>query len=169
MPFPWEKGATSLTTSLKQDFAKGMDDGLNNTEFLFAGLICAYASISTKDILLGLQSSGELVCVELNVCIAANAKPWEVKFDMNKTRTGAVQERYVYAALPCCELKIKKPETILASKSKLFCLNAVGALPFKSGYIDQPVCGLCFLRVLPQPIGCMLGTGQKAPFNMVMH
>ena len=28
---------------------------------------------------------------------------------------------------------------------------------------------LCFLRVLPQPIGCMLGTGQKAPFNMVMH
>ena len=169
MPFPWEKGATSsvLPTTTPQ-FAKGMDDQ-NNTEFLFAGVICAYFSISTKDILLGLQSGGEFLCFELHACISANSKPYEVEFDTTKKSAGLNSEQYLHASLPCCEFKVKKPQTIIASKTKFFCLNAVAALPFKPGYIDQPVCGLCFLRVLPQPIGCMLGTGQKAPFNMVMH
>ena len=157
-----------LSSMKTPDFAKGMD-GANNTEFLFAGLVCAYASISTKDILIGLQSGGEFLCIELHACIAGNAKAYEMKFDANKANIGLNSERYLLASLPCCELQIKKPQTIIASKTKLFCLDAVASLPFKPGYIDSPVCGLSFLRVLPQPIGCMLGTGQKAPFNMTMH
>ena len=127
-----------LSSMKTPDFAKGMD-GANNTEFLFAGLVCAYASISTKDILIGLQSGGEFLCIELHACIAGNAKAYEMKFDANKANIGLNSERYLLASLPCCELQIKKPQTIIASKTKLLPLFQDAVEVLRKYFEDKPM------------------------------
>ena len=96
---------------------------------------------------MGLQSKGEFLCLEGGCCIAANAKQWDTKLDT--TQHG---NQYCLCSLPFIEMKVKKPETIIAVKSKLFCLNEVASLPFRAGYVDKPVCGICFLRAPHLPI-----------------
>ena len=114
MGFPWEK---SNTQKAKETVTKSLT---NSSEFLFCGYFCGYTSLVTKDLYMGLQSGGEFLCVEGSVCIAMDGKPWPMKLDLNQQR-GPLSSapQYCLASLPCCEFKIKKPETLIAWRSKI--------------------------------------------------
>jgi hypothetical protein len=119
-------------------------------EFMFAACICAYASLHSKDHLMGLKADVEFLCCDLQLCAATNHPPYEAVVGENMKG-----HRY-HVGTPCCQVGIKQPEVFLAAKKKLFCLNIVASLPFDPKFVNSPVCGVCFLRLLPGPVGCML-------------
>ena len=119
-------------------------------EYMFAACICAYASLHSKDHLMGLKADIELLCLDLQVCLAMNHPAYEAAAGQD------LKGHAYHVGMPCCQLGIKKPEVFLAAKKKLFCLNVVASLPFDPKFVNQPVCGVCFLRLIPGPAGCML-------------
>mmetsp|Transcript_74473 Transcript_74473/g.212354 ORF Transcript_74473/g.212354 Transcript_74473/m.212354 type:complete len:101 (-) Transcript_74473:61-363(-) len=56
--------------------------------------------------------------------------------------------------LPCCNLGLKVPTTLIQGSAKFLCFRGVTALPFnKSKYVDGPVCACCCLQCMPNA-GC---------------
>ena len=128
---------------------------------VMSGIYCAQVAC-TDDILVGLDSAGECLCVEQTACLALN-------FGDVKKPVGMIPQDGFFCKLGlfCCTYGCKKPTVCCAGSGKACCVVEQAAFPIAEPYITTPVCAVCFLACLPS-VGCMIEPpnalqGAKAP------
>jgi hypothetical protein len=120
---------------------------------------------------LGIAGEDEFACFHSRYCLVKDRDPLDVALacplDTSPGGTIVKLSLYVY------EGALKMPETLCRNKHACLCFRDATAFPFKDP-VEVPVCAVCCVRVLPQPIGLLApptsGKGWPArPMSEVMQ
>ena len=115
-------------------------------EMVFSACICAYCGCNFKDILIGLEAEGELLCINQTCCLAAN---------LEAKKVGMIPEEgyFIKCGLPCCTCGLKKPEVLVLAKRQCLFVKDAASFPFKEGYVPGPICAVYGFQCVPN-VGC---------------
>mmetsp|Transcript_11959 Transcript_11959/g.23271 ORF Transcript_11959/g.23271 Transcript_11959/m.23271 type:complete len:144 (-) Transcript_11959:703-1134(-) len=137
-------------------------------EYLFMGTCCCYNAVTIKNVLLGCVNEDEVLCCFFSSCLALNTSAYSTGCGCNEG------PYFIKAGIPCCSCGLKVPKVCCKGEAKCCCFRNACAFPFQSP-VPEPVCAICFCRLLPGKVGFMkspplgIGAGLGAPPSSEME
>lgn len=116
-------------------------------EMMFNGCICNYTSLNMDDILMGCSQEDEFLCCVRKACLSGNKEAYPVGMVKD-------EESICTISLPCCQTGLRVPRVLVLGEGRCLCCKGAAAFPF-AGPVPEPVCAICFFRILPGPAGFM--------------
>lgn len=127
------------------------------------GCICCYDACDFEDFVCCCAGSWDFLCLRHAACCAIGYDSLGCGIVTNESRDECCK-----LGCLCCECGIIQPSSCCSMASQCWCLQSVASLPFHPDYINEVVCGFCYVQCLPQ-FGCCVAPPVAPAFTILKN
>ena len=127
------------------------------------GTICCYTACDYEDFVCGCAGTCDCICIRQAVCCAIGYDSLGCGIVTNESRDECCK-----IGMLCCECGMIQPSTCCSYASQWWCCQSVASLPFHPDYVNDVVCGMCFLQCYPHR-GCCVAPPVAKAFTILKH
>jgi hypothetical protein len=113
-----------------------------------SGFICCYNACDYEDFVCCAAGTCDCICIRQACCCAIGYDSLGCGLVTNEDRNECCK-----IGCLCCECGLIEPSTLCRAASQCWCFQSVASLPFHPDYVNDVVCGCCYIQCLPK-CGC---------------